>query len=62
MGLLVIGFILVPLFVLMIVAIVGSPEIAKVATMFTGVFFLQVIAIVISIAAFAAILSFIVPQ
>ena len=61
MGLLVIGFILVPLFVLMIVSVAGSPTIAKVATMFTGVFFLQVIAIVISIAVFAAILSFIVP-
>ena len=61
MGLFVIGFVLVPLFVLMVVAIAGAPTISRVATMFTGAFLLQVVAIVISFAIFAAILGLIVP-
>ena len=61
MGMFVIGFILVPLFVLMFVAIIGSPTISKVATMFTGAFLLQFAAIIVSFAVFAAILGLIVP-
>ena len=61
MGVAVIGFILVPLFVLLVVSIVGSPTIARVATMFTGAVLLQIIAIIITFWVFAALLGFIVP-
>ena len=61
MGVAVIGFILVPLFVLLVVSVAGSPAIARVATMFTGAVLLQIIAIIISFAIFAALLWFIVP-
>ena len=60
-GVAVIGFILVPLFVLLVISVVGSPTIAKVATMFTGAVLLQIMAFIISFAIFAAILGFIVP-
>ena len=62
MGLVVIGFILVPLFVLMVVAVIGSPHITRVATMFTGAFLVQVVAIIASIIAFALVFRLIIPQ
>ncbi len=62
MGLFVIGFILMPLFVLMVVAVIGSPQITRVATMFTGAFLIQIVALIAAIIGFALLLQFIIPQ
>ena len=61
-GLLIMGLILVPLFALMIASVLESPRSFKVASMFTSVFILQIVAIVIGMIILAELLGFIVPQ
>jgi len=61
-GLIVIGLILVPLFALMISSVLDAPRSPRVAAMFTSVFLLQIIAMLIGFVVLAYILGFIVPQ
>ena len=60
-GLVIMGLILVPLFVLMIASAFGRQGSPKVAAMFTGSFLLLIIAMVIGMFVFAFIMGLIVP-
>ena len=60
-GLIILGLIIVPLFVLMIASVIESPRSPRVAVMFTAVFLLQVAAMIAGFIALAFVLGFIVP-
>ena len=59
-GLVILGVILLPLFFLMIAAMVGSPKSPRVSLMFTGTFLIQIIAIIVGFVVFATVMGFIV--
>ena len=60
-GLIILGLIIVPLFVLMIASVIATPGSFRVAVMFTTVFLLQIVAMMMGFAVFAYVLGFIVP-
>ncbi len=60
-GWVILGLILLPLFMLMIASVLDTPRSPRVAAMFTGVFLLQIVAMIIGFAIIAWILGFIVP-
>ncbi|MFC1874234.1 hypothetical protein ACFLYX_02915 [Chloroflexota bacterium] len=61
-GLVIMGMILVPLFALMVASVFDPPRSFRVAGMFTTVFLLQIVVMLMLFAVIGWILSFIVPQ
>jgi len=60
-GLIIMGLIIIPLFVLMIASVLEKPRSIKVAGMFTTVFIIQIVGMVLGMVAFGYIMGFIVP-
>ncbi len=60
-GLIIMGLILVPLFALMIASVLDPPRSPRVAMIFTTVFLLQVVAMIIGFIVLTFILGFVVP-
>ncbi len=61
MGLIILGLITLPLFALMLACVFDPPRPHRVAAMFTGVFLLQVVAMIAGFIVLALVLRFVVP-
>lgn len=56
-GYIILGLILVPLFVLMLASVLERPRTFKVAAMFTSVFVIQIVGMVLSFVVLSVVLS-----
>ena len=61
-GYIILGLILVPLFALMLASVLERPRSFKVAAMFTSVFVLQIVGMVLSFVVLSLVLSLIMPD
>lgn len=61
-GFIIMGLILTPLFVLMLASVLERPRSFKVAAMFTSVFILQIVGMVLSFVVLSVVLGWIIPD